>query len=101
MPWVEGQASVLIPPTSALKFPLPSLLRPIYLTTLTLYVLACVSLAVIPTSAFWPLLVLRMVQATGGASVIALGSGVVGDIADRKERGSYMGMWSFSLCHWI
>jgi MFS family permease len=36
---------------------------------------------------------LRCLQSTGSASTIAIGAGVVGDIADRAERGGYMGIY--------
>lgn len=37
---------------------------------------------------------MRMVQATGGSAVIAIGSGCVSDIATPGERGKYMGLFS-------
>jgi len=69
--------------------------------------LACVGLALMPTSAYWLLMILRILQAAGSASTIAigdilpvlyaldldslriLGSGVVGDVTERHERGKY------------
>jgi MFS family permease len=68
--------------------------RPVYIMTLSIYVGACIGLALTPTSAYWLLLVLRMVQATGGSAVIAIGSGCVSDIATPGERGKYMGLFS-------
>lgn len=68
--------------------------RPVYIMTLAIYVGACIGLALTPTSAYWLLLVLRMVQATGGSAVIAIGSGCVSDIATPSERGKYMGLFS-------
>jgi MFS family permease len=62
--------------------------------TLSIYVGACIGLALTPTSAFWLLLVLRIVQATGGSAVISIGSGCVSDIATPEERGRYMGLFS-------
>lgn len=68
--------------------------RPVYIMTLSIYVGACIGLALTPTSTYWLLLVLRMVQATGGSAVIAIGSGCVSDIATPGERGKYMGLFS-------
>jgi MFS family permease len=68
--------------------------RPVYIMTLSIYVGACIGLALTPTSAFWLLLVLRIVQATGGSAVISIGSGCVSDIATPEERGRYMGLFS-------
>lgn len=73
---------------------------------------ACIGLAVIPTDAYWLLMVLRCLQAAGSASTIALGrslgdrrqehvadmaytgAGVIADIAAPAERGSYFGIWN-------
>ncbi|KAI9479606.1 major facilitator superfamily domain-containing protein [Zychaea mexicana] len=52
--------------------------RPIYLATLTIFIAFCAGLAVAPT--FPALLALRMFQAFGASSGIALGAGVIGDI---------------------
>lgn len=43
------------------------------------------------------LLVLRCLQSTGSASTIAIGSGVIGDISTRAERGGYMGFFQAGL----
>ncbi len=67
--------------------------RPVYLSTLSIYVGACIGLAVMPTSAYWLLLVLRVLQATGGSAVIAIGSGCVADVSEAYERGTYMGLF--------
>lgn len=86
--------------------------RPVYITTLTVYVLprlrseirtddsmrdryivACIGLA--HTEVYWLLVVLRCLQATGSASVIAIGGGTIGDIASPSERGGFMGAFSF------
>lgn len=40
--------------------------RPVWLLTMFIYLGGCIGLALCPTSAFWLLLVLRAVQATGG-----------------------------------
>lgn len=56
--------------------------------------LACVGLALVPTDAYWLLMVLRCLQAAGSASTIALGAGVIADIATRSERGGFFGLYS-------
>lgn len=56
--------------------------------------LACVGLALVPTDAYWLLMMLRCLQAAGSASTIALGAGVIGDIATRAERGGFFGLYS-------
>jgi len=47
--------------------------RPIIFACLATLSLSCVGLALVPTSAYWLLVLLRCVQATGSASTIALG----------------------------
>jgi multidrug resistance protein len=66
--------------------------RPVYLSTLFVYMVSCIGLALSPN--YWVLLVLRMLQAFGSSSVIAIGAGVVGDISTPCERGSYFGLFS-------
>ncbi|OCH87253.1 MFS general substrate transporter, partial [Obba rivulosa] len=68
--------------------------RPIFLACLLVLALSCVGLALVPTNAYWALLVLRCMQAAGSASTIALGAGVVGDVAAPHERGTYFGLWN-------
>ncbi|CED83984.1 Synaptic vesicle transporter SVOP and related transporters (major facilitator superfamily) [Phaffia rhodozyma] len=68
--------------------------RPVYLLTMAIYIASCIVIAVLPTSAFWALLFLRVVQAFGGSSVIAIGAGVVSDISEQHERGGFMGWYS-------
>jgi len=70
--------------------------RPVYISTLTLYLGANIGLALCPTSAFWLLLVLRAVQATGGSAVISIGSGTISDIAEPGERGKFMALFQGS-----
>ncbi|KAI6012499.1 major facilitator superfamily domain-containing protein [Pisolithus orientalis] len=67
--------------------------RPIFLSCMLVLAVACIGLASVPTSDYWLLLVLRCVQAAGSASTIALGAGVVGDIATRAERGGFFGLF--------
>ena len=42
-------------------------------------------------------MVLRCLQSTGSASTIAIGSGVIGDITTREERGGLMGIFQAGL----
>lgn len=64
------------------------------ISTLTVYVCACVGLALCPTSSYGAFLFLRVLQAIGGSPLIALGAGVVSDIASSAERGKFMGLFS-------
>lgn len=50
--------------------------RPVYLSTMLVYILACIGLAI--TSSYTELLLLRMLQAFGASSVIAIGAGTIG-----------------------
>ncbi|CEL56102.1 putative transporter AQR1 OS=Saccharomyces cerevisiae (strain ATCC 204508 / S288c) GN=AQR1 PE=1 SV=1 [Rhizoctonia solani AG-1 IB] len=68
--------------------------RPVYLACLSLLLLSCVGLALVPTNAYWLLMVLRCFQAAGSASMIALGAGVISDIATPAERGGFMGLFT-------
>ncbi|KAI0474909.1 major facilitator superfamily domain-containing protein [Xylariaceae sp. FL0804] len=68
--------------------------RPIFLACLAILVGSCIGLALCPTNAFWLLIVLRLLQAGGCASTIALGAGVTGDIATPDERGGYFGLFN-------
>ncbi|GJE99620.1 MFS general substrate transporter [Phanerochaete sordida] len=68
--------------------------RPMFMACMLVLSLSCVGLALVPTNAFWLLMVLRCVQAAGSASTIALGAGVIADISERHERGNYFGVWS-------
>lgn len=55
------------------------------------YLGACAGLA--NTHSYALLLVLRCIQAAGSASVIAIGSGSIGDIAPPAERGMFMALF--------
>ena len=68
--------------------------RIVFLLCLTVLIGSSVGLALCPTDAFWLLLLLRCFQSGGGASAIALGAGVIGDIAEPKERGGYFGFFN-------
>lgn len=62
------------------------------LYTLLVYVAANIALAFTVNGPM--LLALRAVQALGASSVIALGQGVIADVADASERGGYNGWFS-------
>ena len=47
--------------------------RPMFISCMVVLALACVGLALIPTNAYWLLMLLRCLQAAGSASTIALG----------------------------
>ncbi|KAF5313949.1 hypothetical protein D9758_018685 [Tetrapyrgos nigripes] len=67
--------------------------RLIYAACLAILSVSCVGLALTPTNAYWLLMVLRCLQAAGSTSTIALGAGVIGDIAEPYERGGFMGAY--------
>ena len=83
--------------------------RPITAACLLILSLSCVGLALVPTSAYWLLMVLRCLQATGSASTFIIGNiylfltlffismsagaGVVGDISSRTDRGGFYGLF--------
>ncbi|KAI0830472.1 MFS general substrate transporter [Trametes gibbosa] len=67
--------------------------RPMFIGCMIVLSIACVGLALVPTNAYWLLMVLRCVQAAGSASTVALGAGVIADIAAPAERGGYFGVW--------
>ncbi|KDQ60452.1 hypothetical protein JAAARDRAFT_174578 [Jaapia argillacea MUCL 33604] len=68
--------------------------RPIFLVCLFILALACVGLGLVPTSAYWLLLLLRALQAAGCSSTISVAAGVIGDIADPSERGGFFGVFN-------
>ncbi|KAI0052527.1 MFS general substrate transporter [Auriscalpium vulgare] len=68
--------------------------RPMFIACMVLLSLSCVGLALVPTSDYWLLLLLRGFQAAGSASTVALGAGVIGDISTPAERGGFMGIFS-------
>lgn len=63
--------------------------RPVYFVCFVVYIGACIGIALCQN--YVSLLVLRCLQSCGSAATIALGSGVVADIATSAERGIYMG----------
>ncbi|KAG2183022.1 hypothetical protein INT44_006003, partial [Umbelopsis vinacea] len=66
--------------------------RPVYLATLLIYIGGCIGVALTPN--YGGLLALRMVQAFGSSSVVAIGAGTIGDICTPSERAGYMGIFS-------
>lgn len=64
--------------------------RPLYLITLSIYFAANIGLAL--TKTYWLLMLLRCVQATGSASMIALSQGTVADLASPSERGGMVSL---------
>jgi multidrug resistance protein len=66
-----------------------------YVGTLLVFLGSCIGLAL--TSNYATLIVLRCVQSMGSASTIAIGSGVVGDITTREDRGGYMAVFQAGL----
>ncbi|KAI1137638.1 MFS general substrate transporter [Hypoxylon sp. FL0543] len=66
-----------------------------YCCTFLVFLGACVGLA--ETRNYATLIVLRCLQSTGSASTIAIGSGVIGDITTRADRGGFMGIFQAGL----
>ena len=66
--------------------------RPVYIACLIVYIGACVGLALAPN--YGVLLGMRALQAIGMATTVAIGGGVVGDLTLRKDRGSFIGIFS-------
>ena len=64
--------------------------RPTYILGFIIYIGANVGLAL--QNKYAALLVLRCLQSTGSSGTVALGNGVVADIASSGERGKFMGM---------
>ena len=66
-----------------------------YCCTFAVFFGACIGLA--ESKNYATLIVLRCLQSTGSASTIAIGSGVIGDITTRDDRGGYMGVFQAGL----
>lgn len=66
-----------------------------YCCTFLVFLGACVGLA--ETRNYATLIVLRCLQSTGSASTVAIGSGVIGDITTRADRGGFMGIFQAGL----
>lgn len=69
--------------------------RVTYTCTFLVFLGACIGLA--QTKNYATLIVLRCLQSTGSASTIAIGSGVIGDITTRADRGGFMGIFQAGL----
>ncbi|CAI7090846.1 BEM_collapsed_G0027300.mRNA.1.CDS.1 [Saccharomyces cerevisiae] len=63
--------------------------RPVVLVAIVIYFGACIGLACAQTYA--QIIVLRCLQAAGISPVIAINSGIMGDVTTRAERGGYVG----------
>lgn len=63
-----------------------------YPACLAVLTVACIGLAEVPTNKWWLLMILRIIQAAGSASTLALSGGVVSDLATPAERGGLMGV---------
>ncbi|KIX05967.1 uncharacterized protein Z518_03941 [Rhinocladiella mackenziei CBS 650.93] len=66
-----------------------------YCCTFLVFLGACIGLA--EAKNYATLIVLRCLQSTGSASTIAIGSGVIGDITTRSDRGGFMGVFQAGL----
>ncbi|KAJ5645980.1 hypothetical protein N7490_002352 [Penicillium lividum] len=69
--------------------------RVAYTGTFIIFLGACIGLA--EAKNYATLIVLRCLQSAGSASTIAIGSGVIGDITTRAERGGFMGIFQAGL----
>ena len=65
--------------------------RPTYMFCFIVYVASNIGLAL--TKKYWLLMLLRAIQATGNSATVALGAGVIADIATPNERGGYLGIF--------
>lgn len=65
--------------------------RVTYTCTFLVFLGACIGLA--QTKNYATLVVLQCLQSTGSASTVAIGSGVIGDITTRADRGGFMGIF--------
>ena len=87
--------------------------RPMFIACMLILAIICIGIAVMPTDAYWLLMLLRCLQAAGSASTVALGkswilpllpiaanfryilgAGVIADIAEPRERGMFYGVWN-------
>ncbi|XP_006453741.1 hypothetical protein AGABI2DRAFT_39845, partial [Agaricus bisporus var. bisporus H97] len=68
--------------------------RPVTAACLLVLSLSCVGLALVPTNAYWLLMILRCLQSAGSASTIAIGAGVVSDISTPEERAGFFGFFT-------
>lgn len=63
--------------------------RPVILASILVFIAACIALS--QTNVYWLLAVLRCIQAAGIAPVIAISSGVSGDVCTPENRGGMVG----------
>ncbi|KAK0216792.1 MFS general substrate transporter [Armillaria fumosa] len=68
--------------------------RPCIIASLVILTFTCVGLALVPTNAFWLLMVLRFLQSAGCTGAVALGAGAIADITTRANRGGYFGAFN-------
>ncbi|KAG6004649.1 hypothetical protein E4U21_000873 [Claviceps maximensis] len=66
--------------------------RPLYVISLSIFILSNVLLAALPKN-FGSLMFLRVVHAFGSAAVVSMGAGTVADITEPKKRGSAMSVF--------
>lgn len=66
--------------------------RPIIIISMLIYIAACIALT--QTNVYWLLTVLRCIQAAGIGPVIAVSSGVSGDVCTAADRGGFVGTLS-------
>ncbi|KAL2272069.1 hypothetical protein VTJ83DRAFT_1440 [Remersonia thermophila] len=66
--------------------------RPLYLISLTIYIVANILLSAVPAH-YAALVVLRIVQAFGSSSVVSMGAGSVADITEPKGRAFAMSVF--------
>lgn len=69
--------------------------RPVVLISLCIYIAACIGLS--QARAYWLLVFLRCIQAGGIAPVIAINSGISGDVCTPADRGGFVGVVSGML----
>ncbi|SGZ50032.1 CIC11C00000000950 [Sungouiella intermedia] len=69
--------------------------RPVVLLSFCVYIAACIGIS--QTRTYWLLVFLRCVQAGGIAPVIAINSGISGDVCTAADRGGFVGVVSGML----
>ncbi|KAJ5767080.1 MFS transporter [Penicillium nucicola] len=68
--------------------------RPLYIISLSVYIVANILLAVVPAN-YGALTVLRIVQAFGSSAVVSLGAGTVADLIEPSKRARAMSYFMF------
>ncbi|KAK2060860.1 major facilitator superfamily transporter [Colletotrichum caudatum] len=66
--------------------------RPLYIISISIYIVANILLAVVPAN-YGALVFLRIVQAFGSAAVVSMGAGTVADVTPPKERAFAMSIF--------